>query len=340
MKVVVYGPDRRVAAQSDDGLLDLNCAYATYLRDKQGVARAQAHADAVLPARLGDFIDEGGGALDAAAVAIENFGSVPAGTLGLDERPLKLGAATLHAPLASAASRLAMAGGNYAAHLQGYFKNRMGQVMSDEEAFETTKAKGAWGFWKLPRTVIGPNQEMVYPQRAEFIDYEGEVAVVIGRRGRDIPEAEADAHIWGYTLINDWTIFGGHETPRQLSFNLAKNWDTSCSLGPAIAVDEAADVQDIEFETRIDGELRQKGNTRDMVFSFAEYIALISRDLTLEPGDIISGGSPAGTAGDSSKYGADKVPEPDLFIHRGQEVEIWSPGVGTLRNRVTGGAHQ
>lgn len=299
------------------------------------MARADAHADAALPADLASFIEEGRSALDAAYAALDHHASHPDPLGARFERIVHvLAGVKLHAPLPRADSRLAMAGGNFADHLRGYLARAKNLHLTSDEAHRRIRRDGPWGFWKLPGTVIGPDETMIYPERARFLDYEGEVAVVIGPGGHDIPERRAPRHIWGYTLVNDWTIFGSHEQPRALSLNLAKNFDTSCSLGPCIVVDEIDDPQDVAVETWVNGELRQQGTTRDMVFSFAEYIAHVSRDVTLAPGDVVSAGSPAGTAGDSSEYDAEGNPSDALFVHRGDEVEVSSPCVGALRNRV------
>ena len=114
---------------------------------------------------------------------------------------------------------------------------------------------------------------------------------------------------------------------------MAKNFDQSCSLGPCIVVGEL-NPDNIEVETRVNGERRQHFNTRDMVFSYWEYIEYLSRDLTLYPGDIISGGTAAGTAADSSPRMDDGQFAPDRFLKAGDVVEIRSPVIGTLQARI------
>ena len=103
-------------------------------------------------------------------------------------------------------------------------------------------------------------------------------------------------------MLADWSIRAPRETPGgPLNFNFPKNFDTSCSMGPCIAVGEA-DPTNIDMETLVNGECRQRFNTRDMVFTFGEYLEYLSRDFTLYPGDVISGGTAAGTAADSVNY--------------------------------------
>ena len=135
------------------------------------------------------------------------------------------------------------------------------------------------------------------------------------------------------TLFNDWSVRNDMGPGRPLNFNLAKNFDTSVSLGPSILVD-GFDPQNVEVELRIDGQMRQHYNTRDMTFSFAEYLEYLSRDFTFQPGDMLAGGTGAGTAMDSSRPGPDGKTPIDLFLKVGQRIEVSSPGIGTLRNEI------
>ena len=118
-----------------------------------------------------------------------------------------------------------------------------------------------------------------------------------------------------------------------MSFNLAKNFDGSTALGPCIVVGEL-DYQKLQVVTKLNGEVRQDYNTDEMVFSFAEIIEFLSQDFTFRPGDIVSGGTGAGTALDRSKRGADGKLEPGFFVKAGDVLEVSSPGIGVLRNKV------
>jgi 2-keto-4-pentenoate hydratase/2-oxohepta-3-ene-1,7-dioic acid hydratase in catechol pathway len=135
-------------------------------------------------------------------------------------------------------------------------------------------------------------------------------------------------------MLADWSI----RAPQQASggpFNFAmlKNFDTSCSMGPCIAISEA-DPTDTEIETLVNGERGQRFNTKDMVFSFGDYLEYLSRDFTLYPGDVISGGTAAGTAADSSELSPDDTSPPERFLKPGDLVEMRSAAIGTLRTRV------
>jgi acylpyruvate hydrolase len=153
------------------------------------------------------------------------------------------------------------------------------------------------------------------------------VAIVIGKRGRDIGREDALPYIWGYTLHNDWSArdnvsFGP-------DFMHSKNFDTSATIGPWIVVNEGLDAQDIPIECRVNGEVRQSGNTKSMVHDFAAFIHHLSADTTLYPGDLISSGTPKGTAIDSSRQHPDT-----LFVKPGDVVEVSSSLIGTIRNEV------
>jgi len=183
--------------------------------------------------------------------------------------------------------------------------------------------------------VMGDGEQITYPSRSTRLDYEAEVAVVIGKRGKDIQVDEAPAYIWGVTLFNDWTDRDAVRPLKlPLSFNLGKNFDCSTSLGPCICVRGGVTPQDTAVALTVNGEVRQSFRTSEMMFSFAEFIAGLSRDFTLLPGDIIAGGTGAGTAMDSSKYDSNRRSLPDLFLKVGDEVEVSSPLIGVLRNRI------
>ena len=118
-----------------------------------------------------------------------------------------------------------------------------------------------------------------------------------------------------------------------LRFGMAKNFDTSCSIGPYIVVIEK-NPDEIEIKTLVNGELRQKYKVSEMAFSFGEYLEFLSRDFTFYPGDLLSGGTGAGTAADASKTDDQGVPLPDLFLKPGDKIEINSPQIGSLLSEV------
>jgi 2-keto-4-pentenoate hydratase/2-oxohepta-3-ene-1,7-dioic acid hydratase in catechol pathway len=326
MKIVVFGPDRRVGAQMDEEIVDLSAAYGRLRRDR-GQGATAGEIAALVPSDLRGFIAAGPDALLRAAEAMEHV-------RGRDAEGVvhAAGSVRLHAPWAPYA-RIACAGGNYAEHLAGAQAALTGRTVTAADVHRESRAAGPWGFFKVLDQVAGPEDEVARPARATRFDYEGEVAVVIGRPARDVSVGGAGETIWGVTLLNDWSIRNDMGQPRPLSFNLAKNFDRSASIGPAIVVGEL-DPRDVGVEVRVNGELRQSFRSRDMIFSFAEYLELLTRDFTLQPGDVVAGGTGPGTAMDTSRRGPDGSLPEDRFLCPGDVVEVSSPAIGVLRNRV------
>src|SRR5207237_10371634 len=119
---------------------------------------------------------------------------------------------------------------------------------------EEIRNAGFWGFWKLGREIVGPDGELIYPERCNRLDYEGEIAIVLGKRGADLKASQLKDYVWGVTMLADWSIRAPRETPGgPLNFNFPKNFDTSCSMGPCIAVGEA-DPTNIDMESLVNGE--------------------------------------------------------------------------------------
>lgn len=303
MKIVVFGSGRRVGALVGEQVIDLHAT------------------DAQIPGSLRAFIEAGEPALERARKAVER------GTVSY-----AASAVTLHAPWPR--RRIACAGGNYAAHSYGMAVNRGTTGITLETQAQKIRDDGFWGFWKMLDEVAGPGTDVPYPQRATYFDYEGELCIVLGKRGTDIKADRIGEYVWGVTLGNDWSIRDNEKGPiRPVSFNLPKNFDLSASLGPCIVVGEL-DPQNVDVETRVGGELRQSYNTRDMVFSFGEFLAYLSRSFTFVPGDVLFGGTGAGTAQDSTKLAADGSRPLDRFLKPGLTVEVSSPQIGTLANKI------
>jgi 2-keto-4-pentenoate hydratase/2-oxohepta-3-ene-1,7-dioic acid hydratase in catechol pathway len=180
-------------------------------------------------------------------------------------------------------------------------------------------------FSKATTSVTGPFDDVeLHRAVTSEVDYEGELAVVIGRGGRGIARAEALEHVWGYTILNDVTARDLQRDHKQ--WLLGKSLDTHCPMGPyAVTADEVGDVQTLELETSVNGERRQHAAVKDLIFDVAELIATISAGITLLPGDIIATGTPAGVG-----IGFD----PPRFLTSGDVVEVSISGLGTLRNRI------
>ncbi|HEX6511932.1 MAG TPA: fumarylacetoacetate hydrolase family protein [Chloroflexota bacterium] len=331
MKIVVFGPARRVGALDGDQVVNLTHAYAKYAREHDNEPHPYELAAAIVPPDLAAFIEGGRRTLDAAYATLDHLKQ--SGPIGLNGGKLvqPVVDVKLHGPKPRG-SRIACAGGNYAEHSAGMARNR-GEEVSMEHFHEEIRKRGMWGFWKLNRDAVGPEGEIMYPARTQRFDYEGEAAIILGKQGKDISASKGKEYVWGVTLLVDWSIRDGNERPATVSFSFGKNFDGSVSMGPCIVVDEL-DPENVDVQTVINGEVRQNYNTKTMVYSYWEYLEYVSRDLTLYPGDIISGGTAAGTAMDSSKRNADGTIPPDRFLKVGDVVEVSSPQIGTLRSRI------
>jgi 2-keto-4-pentenoate hydratase/2-oxohepta-3-ene-1,7-dioic acid hydratase in catechol pathway len=172
---------------------------------------------------------------------------------------------------------------------------------------------------------VGHGEAIVRPHESVQLDYEGEIAIIIGRGGRRIPEASALAHIAGYACFNEGSV---RDWMRHGVYNVTagKNFDASGAFGPWLATsDEIADPHDMRITTRVNGATVQEDSSQNMIFPFERLIAYISTFSALEPGDVIATGTPTGA-------GAKRTPP--SWLVPGDELEIEVQGVGVLRNRV------
>jgi len=168
-------------------------------------------------------------------------------------------------------------------------------------------------FLKPPTAALSPGGEIIYPPSSRQVDYEGELAVVIGKMGRNIPADEAEGHILGYTCFNDVTARDLQQ--RDTQWTRAKSFDTFAPFGPWIA---SIDPSGVDIETRVNGETVQKSNTSDLIFGVPRLIEFISGIMTLQPGDVIATGTPPGVG----------------QLHLGDLVEVEIEGIGVLENSV------
>jgi 2-keto-4-pentenoate hydratase/2-oxohepta-3-ene-1,7-dioic acid hydratase in catechol pathway len=179
-------------------------------------------------------------------------------------------------------------------------------------------------FSKYASSVIGPNAPIMLPKNSSKPDYEAELAVVIGKGGRHIPESRWREHVFGYTVINDVSARDFQMATSQ--WMIGKTFDTFCPMGPAIVTaDEIEDPHTLGIRTEINGEKLQDSNTSNLIFKIPQLIAYLSSVFTLEPGDIISTGTPAGV-GFSYK--------PPRWLRPGDVVSVIVDGVGALTNPV------
>ncbi|MDT9023547.1 MULTISPECIES: fumarylacetoacetate hydrolase family protein [Rossellomorea] len=180
-------------------------------------------------------------------------------------------------------------------------------------------------FTKATNTVIGHGETVLHHgEVTEELDYEGELAVVIGKRGKGVSPEDALDYVFGYTILNDITARDLQKKHGQ--FFIGKSLDTTCPIGPYLVTrDDIADPQNLEIKTRVNGETRQSSNTSEMIFNIPTIISTLSKGMTLEPGDIIATGTPAGVG---------KGFKPPLFLKKGDRVEIEIESLGILTNQL------
>jgi len=229
---------------------------------------------------------------------------------------------TLRSPLPRPPRGLFCVGRNYRAHAAELATTVFASSMPEKDAWPIV-------FTKLAECVVGPFDSVRLPGAAvsQQIDYESELAVIIGHGGRDIPRSRAMEHVFGYTVVNDVTA--RDVQMRHQQWNLGKSFDTFCPMGPWIVSADELDGRD----TRVRGwvtpaggqpQLRQDGRTRDLIFDIPTLIETCSRGITLLPGDVIATGTPAGVG-----MGLD----PPRWLRDGDVVRIEIDGIGAIENR-------
>ena len=180
-------------------------------------------------------------------------------------------------------------------------------------------------FMRTRESLVGHREVIVRPPESEQLDYEGEIAIVIGKEGRRIPEAAAHDYIAGLTIVNEGSV---RDWLRHAKFNVTqgKNFERSGAMGPwMVTADEIADFDDLWLTTRVNGEQRQHDTTAHLVFPFRYLIHYLSTFMRLKPGDVISTGTPNGAG---ARF------DPPRYLKPGDVVEVEVPGIGTLENSV------
>jgi len=177
-------------------------------------------------------------------------------------------------------------------------------------------------FAKSPTAVIGPDDEIILP--TDQTDYEAELAIVMARRCSHVSKEDAKEYVLGFTILNDVTARDIQAIDNQ--FFRSKSFDTFAPIGPCITtVDEIGDPDNLDIECRLNGVLRQKSNTSNLIFSVYDIVSFISESVTLEPGDIIGTGTPGGVGFKQ---------DPPIFLRSGDELELTIENIGTLKNVV------
>jgi 2-keto-4-pentenoate hydratase/2-oxohepta-3-ene-1,7-dioic acid hydratase in catechol pathway len=262
-----------------------------------------------LPGRGGDMLAIIKGGAPALAAIRSLAGEPPSAAIR------RLSDLTILAPIPRPERNIFCVGRNYLAHV--------------EEGDRVSKAETKLPEWpqffsKPPQSVIGPNETIPHHgATTRCLDYEVELAVVIGREGRDIPESAALEHVFGVTIGNDITARDLQR--RHGQWLKGKGLDRSCPLGPWIVTRDELDPTDLALSLSVNGELRQKSRTSNMIFPIPTIIAQLSAGMTLLPGDVILTGTPEGVG-----YAMD----PPRYLQPGDHIEAIIEGVGALENTV------
>jgi acylpyruvate hydrolase len=314
MKLVTFAHRgaQRVGLLEAERVIDVNRAYAALL-GQRGDLRAEAMADALVPIDMIDILESGEQALAAireAAMYVRegtSSGEQPGG-LKRDGLMLTFSEVTLKAPVPRP-GKLILLGLNYRDHAE-----ETGQKIPEVPTL----------FAKYHNSVVGPGAAILIPRATEQIDYEAEFAFVIGRRGHDIPREHALDYVAGYTIINDVSARDYQFATSQ--WMVGKTFDTHCPMGPALVLkDEIPDPHNLDISLSIAGEVLQKSNTNQLIFKIPETVEYLSQVMTLEPGDVISTGTPAGVG---------FTRKPPRWLRPGETVRVEITGLGVLENPV------
>ncbi len=309
MQLVTYLAGRvpRLGAVWHDAVLDLRNLSADMAAQRQ----ARPARESILPATMIELI-EGGPSAWARAHEVWDYGRALVDRLDpadLRRRRVarRLGRTRLLAPLPRPRKNVFCMGRNYAAHA-----TERGAAPPDRPVF----------FTKPPTAVVGPREPIVHHAATQALDYEVELAVIVGRAGRDLDPEAALGHVFGYTVLNDVTARDLQKAHQQ--WFKGKSLDTFCPMGPVlVTADEIPDPQALGIRLRVNGEIRQEATTAQMIFDVATLLASLSVGMTLEPGDILATGTPSGVG---AATGA--------FLKVGDLVEAEIDSVGCLVNRV------
>ena len=287
------GGEPRVGALERGAVFDLNALDGSLPADMLGLIRAGAET---LEAARG-----------AVAAGRRRLGAGEGAALAASGQGFPVGAVRLLAPIPRPAKNIVCLGRNYVAHAR-----ERGAEPPGHPVF----------FTKPPTAVIGPEAEIRADGLTEQLDFEVELALVIGTEGKNIRPEQAFNHIFGYTILNDVTARDLQKTHQQ--WFKGKSLDTFCPLGPAIVTAEGfPNPHAVDISMRVNDEVRQASNTGKMIFDIPTIVSVLSRGMTLTPGDIIATGTPEGVGAADGR-----------FLKPGVLLEAEVGGIGVLRNRV------
>ncbi|MEO1251871.1 MAG: fumarylacetoacetate hydrolase family protein [Pseudomonadota bacterium] len=228
---------------------------------------------------------------------------------------------TLLAPIAAPSKNVFCVGLNYHAHASEFTASGYDQPREDNGAAAPSHPIV---FTKAATSLVGAFDDVIVPWNlTQEVDYEAEIGLVIGKPGRAISKENAYDHVWGYTIINDVTARDLQKRHKQ--WFLGKSIDTFCPIGPGVTTADEVDPDALILECWVNGELRQKASSRDLIFNIPSLIATISASVTLQTGDIIATGTPKGVGIGYT---------PPRFLSSGDIVRVAINGIGHIENRI------
>jgi len=297
------GIKQRIGVEYSDRIVDLVAAHNALLESKG----QSANNGFTMPADMLTFLRAGIPAMDAAQKVLDYVDGLS------DEEVEKLSysmdGVKILAPVPRPGKML-FSGINFYGHLE----EEPGAVLTESP----------WFFSKVPSTVVGPGDPIVHPKLTEQLDYEVELAIVIGRTARNVPESDILNYIAGYTVVHDVSARDVQFKDNQIT--LGKNFDTFSPMGPCIVTpDEIPDVNNLSLRAWVNDELLIDSSTDDWVFSLPNLLSSLAAVMTLEPGDVVTTGCPKGVG---------VFRDPPIFLHPGDVTVIEVEGVGRLENPV------
>jgi len=315
MKLLTYtvGKVSRIGALSGECVVDLNYAYAEYLKGAKGEKAVKKLADERMPPNMISFLDMGDRALAAAKSALDYVRKLEKEGKTVALRKAKIicdvDSVRLEAPIPRPRKNVFCLGLNYAKHAA-----EGGQPIPKDPVF----------FTKPPTVVIGPYDDIVYPKATEKLDYEVEFAFIMGKKDKYISKEKALDHVAGYAVFND--VSARDLQFKHLQWFKGKGCDTFGPMGPYLVTkDDVPDPHNLWIRCRVNGEVRQDSNTSDLIFKIPQIVEVLSAGMTLEPGDIIATGTPSGV-GQGFK--------PPRLLKVGDTVESEIERLGCMRNAV------
>jgi 2-keto-4-pentenoate hydratase/2-oxohepta-3-ene-1,7-dioic acid hydratase in catechol pathway len=294
MRLVSYSADgrARLGALDGDAIVDLAAAH-----------EALSGAEGLVPPDILGFLEGGEAALEAARAAIAH---------GSEHAELRVSPASVKLlPVVPRPPKIICVARNYGAH-------------AAEAKLDVLEIPNL--FIRFPRSLIADGDAVLVPKVSTKVDWEAELAVVIGTPGKHVPAERALEYVAGYTIFNDVSIRDWQLRNPPIQFGAGKNFDASGPLGPALVTsDEVGDPQALQIELKVNGETLQSASTADMIFDVAALIEHISQFATLEPGDVIATGTPSGVG---------HFRDPPRYLEPGDTVTVEIEGLGVLSNPV------